>query len=752
MVKCEYCGNVYYKNEKFCESCGAALPQGKEPTNSAQSGNKNDKPRVVNQKPTVASQNKKAQVTPKSSVGQTVQFLAGIFISVFVLVCIVTIFSYSMDDGDDYSYTDDSSDMSSDYIEESVFKYTSEDYGLYNEFKARFQTDPTDAEAVEYLLWYYLDKEEPNKAYEVMDTFLAQEVGDDSEIYINMANVFIGFELYGNAYMILDRGYELTNLKSIATYIDEIDLMNNYQDTQMGDILEMMFHKDLDIITYDDLTQIKAVVIDGDGMVISYSKEEPEIVDGFINDFENYESRMETITLSGYLYEETNFDVFPQLKAFRDERNYTDLDVFPYYYDLRILSVNSGSSSDKPVEKIPTMPKLQGLCLNGGNFSAINNIESLESLELLQLSYTEVSNITKLKELQNLKTIMLNDNSLIQSTADIAEIESLKHLYIEDMETVAIELNTDKIKLETLSIVDTEVRNLDFVGKCTELKSLEIYDNSELTTIPKLSGLTKLESLRVQAVDDSEGYNTVSFVKGLSSLKYLYVEGGVRDVGPIGTLTNLEELIIYGDFGYLDSNMSELGALTKLQKFTLVGRSYDDYIDLSFLSKTKNVTYLDLMGAEYIMGDSIFTLPNLKELHLSGFIGNFSNISNLQNLEVLTLNSMTIMEDIAVEYDGGFTYVYYVGESELSDFSGSLKQLTNLKSLSVSGNGLDNIEFARTLTNLERLIINDNYVTDLEPISNLSKLTYISVVENPISSWGGLKEKTGLEIVTVNPE
>ncbi len=746
MVKCEYCGNEYYNNEKYCESCGAALKQVKEPTNSAQSGNKNDKPKVVNQKPIVVNQSKKAQ--PINTTQQTGQFIVWLFISVFILVTIISTFSYAIDDGDDYSYTDDSSDLNVDYVDDSVFKYTSDDYGLYSDFDTKFQANPTDAEAVEYLLWYYLDKEEPSKAYEVMDIFLAQEVRDDSQIYIDMANVFIGFELYGNAYMILDRGYELTNLKSIATYIDEIDLMNNYQDTQMGDILEMMFHKNLDLITYDDLSQIKAVVIEEDGMVISYSKEEPEIVDGYIKDFENYESKMDTITLSEYLYQETNFDVFPELKAFRDERIYVDLDVFPYYYDLRFLSIRSGSSSDKPIEKIPTMPKLQGLCLNGSNFNAINNIESLEALELLQLSYTEVSNITKLKELPNLKTIMLNDNSLIQSTYDIAEIESLKHLYVEDMETVAIELNTEKVKLESLSIVNTEVRNVDFIGNCTELTTLEIYDNSELTKIPKLSGLTKLERLRVQAVDDIEGYNTVSFVKGLTNLKYLYVEGGVKDVGPIGTLTNLEELIIYGDFGYLDSNMSELGALTKLQRLTLLGRSYDDYIDLSFLSKTKNVTYLDLMGAEYIMGDSIFTLPNLKELHLSGFIGNFSNISKLQSLEILTLNSMTIMEDIAVEYDGGFTYVYYVGESELSDFSGSLKQLTNLKSLSVSGNELDNVEFARSLTNLERFIINDNYVTDLEPISGLSNLKYLSVVENPISNWGGLKEKADIEIVT----
>ncbi len=743
MVKCEYCGNIYHGNEKVCTSCGATLNQEKEPPKQNQTRN------IIVQQPTI---NQNIVVNPTINRGQTTaqktaSFIGGLAIAFGVIIVLLWFAIYFAEDSynvDDYDSTDS---VTTTVIDDETFKFTEEDFGEFTSFNERFTSDPTDTEAVEFLVWYYFAKGNPSDAYAVLDIFLAQSVNDESEIYIGLADIFIEFELYGNAYMILERGYELTKLQSIATYKDELRIMDYYKGTQMGDILVMIFHKDLNLITFEDLSQIKTIKIGDDSRVIYYSKEEPVIVDGFIQDFENYESSMDVITLADDIYQETDFNVFPELTVFIDKRYSSDIKDFPYYYNLRYLSLNDRSGQSIPTEQLPVMPKLQGLCLIGSNFNAIGNIEKFEALELLQLSDTQVSNITKLKELKNLKTVMLYDNELLVSTYDVSEIPTLKHLYVEDMETAAIELNTDIVKLETLSIIDTSVRNVDLVSKCTELKSLTINDNGDLPKIPNLSGLTKLESLSVQTVDDSEGMNSVEFVRGLPNLKYLHIYGGVYNVNPIGTLTKLEELNIIGDYGYMDNNLSPLGALTNLKSMTLRGRSWECYIDVSFLSKTKNVTYLDFSGAENIKGDAIFTLPNLKELYISSFVGNFSNISKLTTLEKLSVYDITIMEDIYVEDDYGFTNVYYIGEGELKDFTGSLKQLTKLKLLNVSENNLENIEFVRNMTSLERLVLNDNYVTDLEPISSISTLNFLAVAENPISNWAGLKEKKDLEII-----
>ncbi len=750
MVKCEYCGNIYHGNEKVCSSCGATLNQVKEPpkqnTNQNTYKNINVQPNInrnINVQPTVNRQST-AQKTGNFLGGLAIAFIIFIFLLWFMIGYIEET-TYDNDD-----YITDSNDTVN--VVEEGFKFTEADYSDFTTYRERFDANPADTEAVEYLVWYYLAKKSPTYSYNVLDGFLAQGVNDESEIYIYLAEIFIEFELYGDALMVLDHGYKLTKLESIATYRDNARLLSNYKDTQLGDILVMIFHKDLNLITYDDLVQIKAIKIADDSRTISYSKTEAVIVDGIIQDFENYDTNMESIVLADDIYVDTDFNVFTGLNVFIDQRYSTEITPFTYYYDLKYLSMRSSSLNQSPVEQLPTMLKLQSLCIFGSNFKAIGNIESFESLELLQLSYTEVSNISKLKEVKNLKTFMVNDNEYLLSIEDISEIATLKHLFIEDLETVAVPLNTDVVKLQTLSIVDTAVRNVDFVSKCTELTSLTINDNGDLPIIPNLSGLTKLESLSVQTVDDSDGMNSVEFVRNIPNLKTLEIEGGVYNVNPIGTLTTLEELSIDGTYGYMDDNLNPLGALTNLKRFTLSGESWECYIDVSFLSKTKNVTYLNLSGADNVKGDSIFTLPNLKELYLGSFVGDFSKISQLKNIERLSVYSITIMEDIYVESYNGFTDVYYIGEGVLSDFTGNLKQLTTLKFLNIGDNELSNIEFVRNMTQLEHLILDDNYITDLEPISNISTLNLLTVVENPISNWAGLKEKKDLEIIIAYPE
>ncbi len=749
MVKCEYCGNIYHGNEKVCSSCGATLNQVKEPPKQNTNQNKYQN---INVQPNVNRNVVQPTVNRQSTAQKTGNFLGGLAIAfgvvIFLLWFMIGYIEESTYDVDDY-ISDSGNTVTT--VEES-FKFTEADYANFTTYSERFAADPADTEAVEYLVWYYLAKKSPTYSFSVLDSFLAQGVSDESEIYIYLAEIFIEFELYGDALMVLDRGYELTKLESIATYNANAKLLSNYKGTQLGDIMVMIFHKDLNLITYDDLSQIKTIKIEDDSRTISYSKIEPEIFEGVILDYDNYSDNMETIVLADDIFVDTDFNVFTGLNAFIDKRYSTEIKPFPYYYDLKFLSLRSSSLSQSAIEQLPTMLKLQGLSIFGSNFKAIGNIESFESLEMIQLSYTEVSNISKLKEVKNLRTFMCNDNEYLVSIEDISEIETLKNLYIEDLETVSIPLNTDKVKLQSLSIIDTAVRNVDFVSKCTDLVSLTINDNGDLPTIPNLSGLTNLQKLSVQTVDDSDGMNSVEFVRNIPNLKTLEIEGGVYNVNPIGTLTTLEELSIDGTYGYMDNNLNPLGALTNLKSFSLNGRSWECYIDVSFLSKTKNVTYLNLSGAENIKGNSIFTLPNLKELYLGSFVGDFSKITQLKNLERLSVYSITIMEDIYVEDSNGFTNVYYIGEGVLSDFTGSLKQLTNLKFLNVGDNELSNIEFARNMTQLENLILDDNYVTDLEPISSISTLNYLAVAENPISNWAGLKEKADLEIIIAYPE
>lgn len=741
MVKCEFCNSVYYGNETKCTSCGAVLPAQEIKENIDNNrGNIN----INNAKQ--VNINMKATNTSKSAntVGIVVFCIVfvGIFFTVISIISSSIMFSDFPYEGSVSYFEREEAINESEYVE--TYLYSDEDLLSFEKYKTMYEENSSDEEAVLYLTWYYIYTEEPSISYEIVNSFLEEAVKDDGEFYIQLAGIYMNFELYGYAYYILDKGYEYTKLESISQYMSDIPIGSVIYDTSMMELLQMMFGKDINLVTYKDLASIKSIEIDNRGTKILYSTVDPVVVGGHIENYQEYKKDMKEINLAQSIYDSTNFDLFVNLRIFLDGSGRAVLlSHLPYLNNLEYFEIVAVDG----FEKIPPMKNLKGLCLNGSGVKAIGDIEKLESLEYFELYRTEVYDVTNVNTLKNIKFISFNDNENIINIDSIGSLPTLQKLEIIDMEISALNINTDVVMLQSLVLEDTTIRNLDFLQNCHGLLELKLVNNDEIITMPSFSNMTKLERLTVQSIQDEDYYSNVNFIKGLISLKYLEIVGNLHNFDVVGGLTNLEELIISSSV--IGNNTSPIGNLTNLKSLTIAGGPVDSVMETDFLSNLKNLNYLCLLGqrSSYVKGNEIFDLENLESLYIDRYIGDFSRISKLKKLKELSVGGVSISEKIYVQSDGFMTSISTDGEKTLGDFSSSLSQLTNMEVLNIASNKLDNIEFIRSMTNLNKLNINDNYITDLEPLAQLSNLEYIEVAENPISNWAGLREKENLVIV-----
>ncbi len=743
MVKCEFCDNVYYNKEKNCTSCGAPLPMDTTPT-----------PQVSTDIRNTLNNSSKASPRPfvqdnNQEVGKKRILILCLFILFYAVVLGISNSDLFSDDYDDTVETDMNDSTSTDVETPTLdvgetLRFSPDDFGDFDKYLASFEANPSDKEATVFLSYYYLYNEDPESAYEITEKFIEQSIKDDGEIYIELANVYKEFQLYGFSYYILDAGFNLTKLESVKNYATTMTLDNFYTNTPEGEMLSLMFGKNLSLITYEDLAKIKAIYISSTDIL--YSMEDPTLSDGRVENYIEYIENMQTITTTESLTDGKVFSLFKNMSILKDGSGSKNiLGFYKYYSELYYLEIEDNYTT---IEKLPVLRNLVGLSLTDGDIAAIGDIEKLESLEYLELSGTDVYDITNISKLANLKTIFLNDSDNIKNLDPICAIPTLKNLTVMEMPIIALNLKTDIVSLDTLVIEDTELKNVDFLTNCTTLKELKLIDNGELISIPSFSNLTSLETLDINSLYNANYVSHIGFVSGLTNLKVLTVHGTLHDFSTLGTLTGLEEL--YLDTSVLDENLSPLSKLTNLKVLSLSGSPMSGYVPLNFLSSLTKLEKLDLSGADYPKGTQIFDLPNLKELTLSSFVGDFSKISKLSNLESLSINNMVLMDDIYIEGDNGFYSVYFEGERSMSAYTDSVGKITSLKNLSIAQNGLDNINFVRNLTNLESINLYDNYVTDLEPVTNLTNLKLLNVRDNPISNWGNALERKDLTVYGYN--
>lgn len=173
---------------------------------------------------------------------------------------------------------------------------------------------------------------------------------------------------------------------------------------------------------------------------------------------------------------------------------------------------------------------------------------------------------------------------------------------------------------------DTELTNLNGIEKLINLRSLKIGGN-RLTNLKSVENLTNLESLSI----GKGKLKNVNEIKNLSKLKELSVNGNkLEDWTIVSDLTNLENLYING-CGLTDSSLEKIvGKLTKLTGLGIADNS------LNNLKLISGLTKLESLGANNCKLKSLSGIENLTKLQsLSVSNNRLTNLNGIENLTKL---------------------------------------------------------------------------------------------------------------------
>ena len=169
------------------------------------------------------------------------------------------------------------------------------------------------------------------------------------------------------------------------------------------------------------------------------------------------------------------------------------------------------------------------------------------------------------------------------------------------------------------------------------------------------------------------------------------------------------------------------------ENLTFLNIAGNPIVDMSVLSK---MTYLETLIIGYIDPADEKSYPNdkidistlgglttLKALHLSAFHGQNKDTKP----DISILSKLTNLTSLQLVFNG------------IEDIS-PLSKLTNLKSLALQYNKIKDLTPLAGLTNLIRLVIGNNLITDISPLSKLTNLRILNVSRNQISNIQALSD------------
>ncbi len=268
----------------------------------------------------------------------------------------------------------------------------------------------------------------------------------------------------------------------------------------------------------------------------------------------------------------------------------------------------------------------------------------------------------------------------------------------------------------------------------TNLTSLSLKDNPQITDLSPLSGLTSLKTLELQNTGASD-LSPLSSLTGLTELRIANPD--VSDLTPLSSLTELTTLYLDdGDlFSSAITDLSPLAGLKKLQVLCIP--PMPNYKDFSCLSGLTELRTLRMMGTTSSGSNSIQSLDflagmtKLETLRLVAAGGDLSVISGLVNLKSLSLHADTYTEGTDI-----FKNLTNLEELSLrnsvivtKDMSG-FSRLTKLHRLNLSVNGIESLAGLESLTDMQEMEISVREFgafSDLTPLSGMTKLQRLSL-------------------------
>lgn len=220
---------------------------------------------------------------------------------------------------------------------------------------------------------------------------------------------------------------------------------------------------------------------------------------------------------------------------------WADLGFLKHLTDLQHLSLESADATDLDI--LENLTKLKSLFFACGDKNlSLGFLESLKELETLNLSgiYKEFDIVSKLDSVKTLGTPALKESQL-DSILALNQLETLSigNSGIKDLSGL-LESNIKTLILTSLK----SLRNLDFVSKMKELKSLSLAWLSNIEKLPTFN--SKLEGISIDVLNR------------------------LKDISSITTAKNLERFVFYNPKLLEPKDFDILGRLDKLTKMLVL--------------------------------------------------------------------------------------------------------------------------------------------------------------------------------------
>ncbi|MEK6519236.1 leucine-rich repeat domain-containing protein [Bacillus thuringiensis] len=192
---------------------------------------------------------------------------------------------------------------------------------------------------------------------------------------------------------------------------------------------------------------------------------------------------------------------------------------------------------------------------------------------------------------------------------------------------------------------------------------------------------------------------------------------GIQDVSGLEYMTNLENLKLE------EVKLKNIKFISKLRQLKSLSITYGELEDIGPLAELEHIEFL--------------TLRNNK-------ISDLSPLSQMKKIKMLDLNSNYI-KDIKPLFTVKSLRTLTVANNQISnDNLAGIEQLKNVKNLSLSNNGLTNIEHITSMKKLVELDLAKNELENIEPLSRLSTVQSLNLEENYISDITPLSHLTDL--------
>lgn len=256
---------------------------------------------------------------------------------------------------------------------------------------------------------------------------------------------------------------------------------------------------------------------------------------------------------------------------------------------------------------------------------------------------------------------------------------------------------------------DNQIKTLNDLQYCANLKVLDITNQNDVTDIIALKDLWQIEYINLYDCDVSD----LSPLANHNELREIWLNGNpVEDISTVLKLPKLETLI--ATWGTKISDISALEGNNQLCSLYIGGTELSDVSVLKGMESLEHLSISDTkVDSEQLK--SILPTLNLSSLNIEGIkTGDsiFSAIEHMTELSTLILN------------DTGITSI------------APISKYIKLNDLRLVGNDIEDITPLETLTNITYCLdLRDNNIADISALKNFTHSVSLWLSGNDITDW-----------------